>query len=196
MKAIFAALLSGVLAFSMQASAQEHLELFDVSDLQTALSLQASMRAGLNWKVGDRASYKLDMAGFLKGTSNNYVREDTGTGFWIVQEIDLMFQKQKVEILINKTTGRIERLLVNGQEQSVPQNETEVLEMKEDRITVPAGTFDCIYAKIRDRSDGKISEAWINPKVVPMSGTLKAVADSQLGKVVQEVTSMQFAPRP
>lgn len=196
MKAIFAALLSGVLAFSMNASAQEHLDLFDVRDLQTAFALEASMRAGLNWKVGDRATYKLDMGGFLKGTSNNYVREDVGTGFWIVQEIDLMFQKQKVEILINKTTGKIERLLVNGQEQSVPQTETEVLEMKEDRITVAAGTFDCIYAKIRDRSDGKISEAWINPKVVPMSGTLKAVADSQLGKVVQEVTTMQFAPRP
>lgn len=196
MKSIFATLLSAVLAFSVTASAQDQIEVFDVRDLQTALTIQASMRAGLNWKVGDRATYKLDMGGFIKGTSNNSVREDTGTAFWVVQDVDLMFQKQKVEILINKSTGQIERLLVNGQEQNVPQTESEVLEMKEDRITVAAGSFDCIYAKIRDRSDGKITEAWINPKVVPMSGTLKAVADSQFGKVVQEVTSMQFAPRP
>ncbi len=195
MKSFFVSLLSAVFAFSATASAQEQIEMIDARDLQTVLTIQANIQAGLDWKVGDRATYKLDMGGFLKGSSNNYVSQDTGTGFWIVQEIDLMFQKQKVETLINKATGQIEKMLVNGQEQSIPKVESEVLEMKEARVTVAAGTFDCIYVKIRDKSDGKISEAWINPQVVPMSGTLKAVADSPLGKVVQEVTSMQFAPR-
>lgn len=188
------ALVGSLLAMTMTSSAQA--QQIDLQDLQTALLVQAEMRAGLNWMVGDRATYSVDMGGFIKGTSNNSVREDTGTALWLVQDMDLGFQKQKVEILINKSNGQIEKLLVNGKEQSIPKKDAEIVEMKEAHITVAAGSFDCIYAKIRDKSDGSISEAWINPKVVPMAGTLKAMADSQFGKVVQEVTSMQFAPRP
>jgi hypothetical protein len=167
----------------------------DVQSLQVAALVQANYFTGLEWKVGDTADYSIDMGGFIKGTSHNFVREETATGFWMQQDVDLMIQKAKVEVLLNKSTGQIEKLLMNGQEQSIPKNNIEIVEMKESRITVAAGTFDCIYAKIRDKGDGKISEAWINPQVVPMSGTLKAISESQFGKVVQEAKSMQFAPR-
>ncbi len=193
MKSMLAAIAGLVIALASSQAAQAQI---NIDELQLALSVQASTRAGLNWKVGDRASYNLDMGGFIKGKSENSVREETATGFWMVQDVDLMIQKQKIEALVNKTNGQIEKLLVNGQEQSLPKKDTEIVEMKESSITVAAGSFECIYAKIRDKSDGKITEAWVNPKVVPMAGMLKAVADSQFGKVVQEVTSMQFAPRP
>jgi hypothetical protein len=167
---------------------------FDASALQNATMLEAGLRQGLNWHVGDKASYSLNIGGFIKGKSDNIVREDTGTAFWMVQDMDLMIQKQKVEALINKSTGQIEKLLVNGQEQSVPKSDQQILEMHEDHVTVAAGSFDCIYAKIQDKANNNyITEAWINPKAVPMSGMLKAIADSQLGKVNQELTSMSFA---
>lgn len=164
----------------------------DILALQQATIVQAAA-GGLNWRVGDKASYSVQLGGFIKGKSDNFVREDTGTGFWMVQDMDLMIQKSKVEILINKSTGQIEKLLVDGKEQSVPKSDQEILEMKESQITVPAGTFQCIYAKIKEKSDGKITEAWINPKIVPMSGLLKAIGESQFGQVIQEATSFSFA---
>ncbi len=165
-----------------------------VKALQNATIVQASY-AGLDWRVNDKSSYKISNV-LLNGTSDNFVREDTGTGYWLQQDMKLsMAGEQKMEILLNKTTGQIEKLLVNGQEQKVPESNVEVVEMKEDSVTVAAGTFKCIYAKIKNKDDGKISQAWINPKEVPMTGQIKAIAESQLGQITQELTSFQFAPR-
>lgn len=166
----------------------------DVPALQQSFVTQAAL-AGLNWKVGDKASYKLSIGGFINGTSDNYVREDVGTSLWMVQDMDMGFLgKQKIEILINKTNGQIEKLLVNGQEQKVPEaGKVEIVEMKESHIRVAAGEFDCVYVKVKDNSSGQIQEAWMNPQAVPMSGTLKSLGQSQLGQVTQELTSFQFA---
>lgn len=153
----------------------------------------ANAAQGLNWHVGDRASYKLD-GGFIKGTIESFVREDTGSGFWMQQDANLgLFGKQKVEILFNKADGQIQKLLVNGKEQSVPTaGDVEVIEMKEDHIRVAAGEFDCIYVKIKDKKEGQVQEAWINPGAVPMSGVIKSMSDTQLGKLTQELTSFSF----
>lgn len=194
MAKFFGMIASALVAVALSTPAQATIQ-FDAVALQNATMLEAKVNAGLNWKVGDKASYALDIGGFIKGKSDNFVREDTGTHYWMVQDMDLSIQKQKVEVMLNKANGQIDKLLVNGQEQSVPKSEQEILEMKESNITVPAGTYDCIYAKIKDKTNGNITEAWINPQIVPMMGLLKALADSQFGKVKQEATSFQFAPR-
>jgi hypothetical protein len=165
-----------------------------VAALQNATAVQAQAFAGLDWRVGDKASYKLSNI-ILNGTIDAFVREDTGTAYWMEQNMSVMGQAQKVEILLNKSTGQIEKLLVNGKEEKMPAANVEIVEMKESNVTVPAGTFDCIYAKIKNKDDGKISQAWINGKVAPMTGQLKAVAESQFGEITQEATSFQFAPR-
>lgn len=167
----------------------------DFAKLQAATMAEAST-LGLKWKVGDKATYSMNIGGFIKGTAVNFVREDNGTELWMQQDMDLGFMgKQKVEVLFDKATGQIKKLLANGQEQQIPSaSDQEVVEMKEDKIRVTAGEFDCIYAKIKNTKDGSIQEAWINPQAVPMSGMLKALADSQFGKVTQELTSFQFAP--
>ncbi|MEK7355863.1 MAG: hypothetical protein AAB250_05410 [Bdellovibrionota bacterium] len=169
---------------------------FDVGQLQVQALVEAQATQGLNWKVGDQADYSVDIGGFIKGTSHNFVREDTGTELWMVQDMDLGFAgKQKVEVLFDKATGQIKKMLANGQEQEIPDNkDVEIVEMKEDHLKVAAGEFDCIYAKIKNKKDGSIQEAWINPQEVPMSGLLKALADSQFGKVVQELNKFQRAP--
>jgi len=199
MTKIFSLIAAAMVAVSLSTQAQASLTSdvsANVQNLQMALQVHIQLAAGLNWHVGDKASYALDIGGFMKGTSNNFVREDAGTAFWMEQDMVVSGQSQKIEALVNKSTGQIEKLLLNGQPQDVPKSDTEVLEMHEDHITVQAGTFDCVYAKIRDKSDQKITEAWLNPKVVPMSGILKAIGDSQYGKVTQEVTSMSFASAP
>ena len=163
--------------------------------IQQSAMVQAVFTAGLNWKVGDKASYKLSNA-LLNGTVNSYVKQDTGTGYWFNQDVDLgAMGKQVMEILINKSTGKIEKLLVNGKEQAIPDNDQEIVETKGDHVRVPAGEFDCLYAKIKNKKDGSIAEAWLNMKLVPIAGMVKEIANSQVGPITEELTSMQFAPR-
>lgn len=169
---------------------------FDASQLQTQALVEAQLLQGLKWKVGDQADYSVTIGGFIKGSSHNFVREDLGSELWMVQDMDMGFMgKQKIEILFDKATGQIKKMLANGQEQQIPDNkDVEIVEMKEANITVAAGTYDCIYAKIKNKKDGSIQEAWINPQAIPMSGLLKALADSQFGKVTQELQKFQHAP--
>jgi len=155
--------------------------------IQSAVTTQ-----GLEWKVGQENDYKLNMGGFLNGTMKMSIREVGADGIWMVQDVDLMIQKQKIEVLIDPNTGAIKKMLVNGKEQTPPKSDYEVLEQKEDHITVPAGSYDAIYIKVKDNAqNGAISEQWVNPRDIPLSGMLKSVADSQLGKVTIELTSFK-----
>lgn len=147
---------------------------------------------GLNWVVGQENNYKLNMGGFLNGTMKMSVREIGADGAWLVQDVDLSIQKQKVEVLIDLNNGQIKKMIVNGKEQAPPKADYEVVETKEDHITVPAGAFDVIYMKVKDKANNNaISEQWINPRDIPISGMAKSLADSQLGKVTIELTSFK-----
>jgi len=147
---------------------------------------------GLNWKVGDENNYKLNMGGFINGTMKMYVREIGADGAWLVQDVDLMIQKQKVEALVDLNTGAVKKMLVNGKEQQPPKADYEIVEQKEASVTVPAGTFDSIYIKVKDKAqNNQITEQWVNPRDIPINGMLKSVADSQLGKVTIELTSFK-----
>jgi hypothetical protein len=195
MSKLFSTLIAAVAALGFSAPAQANLSDTIIS-FQTNFMMEAEATAGLNWVVGDKASFKMS-GGFINGKIDAFVRQDTGTSFWLQQDADLGFLgKQKIEILLNKSTGQIEKMLVNGQEQNVPEPNVEIVEMKQDRVRVSAGEFDCIYVKVKDKGNGQIQEAWVNPQKVPMSGQIKSVSDSQFGKITQELTSFQFAPRP
>ena len=154
-------------------------------------SIQENVVAfGPNWKVGDENNYKLNMGGFLNGTMKMYVREIGADGIWLVQDVDMMIQKQKIEMLLDANTGEVKKVLVDGREEQLPESDLEVIEQKEANITVPAGTFASIYLKIKDNANnGQISEMWVNPRDIPISGMLKSIQDSQLGKVTIELTS-------
>lgn len=181
---------------TIAAAAPAHAEiLIDVNAIEQAAMTEARL-TGLNWKVGDKASYKMS-GGFINGTAENVVREETNNGFWMVQDMNLgAIGKQKIEILFNKNTGAVEKVLVNGKEEKLPaQGDVEIIETKEARIKVIAGEFDAIYAKVRTKSDNRTQEAWLNPQAVPMSGMLKVIAETQFGKITQELTSFKFAAR-
>ncbi len=193
MTKFFGFIAAAVIALGSQAQAST---LVDAQTLQVQTMAQAQL-TGLNWTVGDQADYKISIGGFINGTAHSFVSKDEGASIWMQQDMDLGFAgKQKIEVQFEKATGKILKMLANGQEQQVPdQGDVEVVEMKEDNVTVPAGSFPCIYAKIKSKKDGSIQEAWINPQVVPMSGMLKALADSQFGKVTQEATKFSFAQK-
>lgn len=159
---------------------------------QQAQIQQSVVTQGLNWKVGDENNYKLNMGGFINGTMKMSVREIGADGIWLVQDVDLQIQKQKIEVLIDPNTGAIKKMLVNGKDQEVPKSDLEIIDQKEDKVTVPAGTYDAIYIKVKDKAQNNaISEQWVNPRDIPLSGMLKSLADSQLGKVTIELTSFK-----
>ncbi len=142
---------------------------------------------GLNWKVGEENNYKMNLGGFLNGSMKMYVREITADGVWMVQDVDLMIQKQKVEVLLDQATGQVKKMLVNGQEQQAPSSNPEIIDQRQERITVPAGTFDVIYVKMKDGDQE--SEMWVNPRDIPLSGMVKMAAQSPIGPVTTELVS-------
>ncbi len=159
---------------------------------QLAHIQESVVTQGLDWKVGQENNYKLNMGGFLNGTMKMYVREIAADGIWMVQDVDLSIQKQKIEVLIDPANGQVKKMLVNGKEQAPPKQDMEVIDQKEDKITVPAGTFEVIYLKVKDNANnGQISEMWINPRDIPLSGMAQSKADSQLGKVTIQLTSFK-----
>ncbi len=184
MKKLFCIL---ALAIGFQAHAM------DVAQVAVAVNSSPAMQVArllaLDWKVGDQASYSLKMS-MVNGTMLMNVREITAEGIWLDQDVDLgPFGKQESDLLVDQETGEVKKILVNGQEQQIPENNSEIVEAKDDRITVPAGTFDCIYAKIKDTKTQEITEAWINPELIPVSGMLKTIQPSQMGNVTLELTS-------
>ena len=176
------------LVFSVNAKAA--VSEFDVvNQIQMPVIMDQARTLGLDWKVGDSASYTIDM-GFIKGSMVSAVRSIGNDGIWMTQDMDLGFAgKQKIESLIDPNTGEIKKMLVNGKEQSVPKQDIEVIEVKEDHITVPAGAFDCIHARLKDKTNNNEINAWINPQLIPMSGMLKQIAPSQFGNVTVELKS-------
>jgi len=145
-----------------------------------------------NLKKGDEANYNVNMS-IIKGTMKMLVMDIVSEGVWIQQLMDLGFAgKQDVQTLIDPNTGEVKKMIVNGKEQAPPAaGTTEIIESKEDTVTVPAGTYTCLYVKAKVTQDGKASEAqqWINPKQVAVFGMVKMITQSQLGPVTVELTS-------
>lgn len=147
---------------------------------------------GFNLKKGDEANYKVDMS-IIKGSMKMLVMDVVAEGIWIQQLVDLGFAgKQDIQQLIDPSTGQIKKMIVNGKEQAPPAaGNQEIIETKEDTVTVPAGTFTCLYVKVKVTQDGKAQEAqqWVNPKLVAVFGMVKMITASQFGPVTVELTS-------
>jgi hypothetical protein len=146
----------------------------------------------IDWTVGDNADYTLK-GGIINGTMHTNVREATAEGFWIQQDMDMGFLgKEKVEILYDKNTGAVLQLIVNDQKQTPPSSsDMKVIESRRDKVTVPKGTFDCIYAKVQDTKQNQTSEIWLNPELIPIGGMIKTLAPSQLGTITVELTNFR-----
>jgi hypothetical protein len=162
-----------------------------ISHAQQVSIMDQAKTQGLDWKVGDQNDYTLDM-GFLNGSMTMRLREIVAEGYWLDQQMDLGFAgKQDAQMLLDPNTGEIKKMIVGGKEQEIPKSNVEIVEVVEDHITVPAGTFDCIHARIKDKDTNKETNAWINPQLIPLSGMLKTIQPSQFGDVTIELKSFK-----
>src|SRR6478672_8822024 len=111
-KSLFAVV---ALVFAVNAKAATFADVVVQTQLPSIMDQAHTM--GLGWKVGDLASYDIDM-GFIKGTMDMSVRSVEADGIWLVQDADLGFAgKQKIETLLDPNTGAIKKMIVNGKEQ-------------------------------------------------------------------------------
>ncbi len=183
LKGIFASL---VLAFSLSAHATTSI----VDVLVNHLTVQNEIEPlRLNWNVGDKANYNVNM-GFISGTMVMSVASVTDTEIWMNQDLDLGFMgKQKVETLLDRNTGAVKKMIVNGKEEQVPSQDIEVVSTNQESITVPAGTFDSMHVVLREKGKTDEIHMWANPVAIPISGLLKQVAPGPMGQVTIECTS-------
>lgn len=162
-----------------------------VVDAQTSIIQQTNF-AGLDWKVGDSATYDLTMAIVIRGTMVMSVASIGEEGIWMNEDIDMGHGiKQQMQILIDPSNGVTKKVVVLGREQQLPSADIEVVDTIEEQITVPAGTFDSMHITARNKAATKNNEIniWLNPQVVPVGGTLKQITHTQLGKMTTALRS-------
>lgn len=150
-----------------------------------------STQGTFDWKAGDEADYNMNM-GFISGKMIMKVVSVAPTEVVFSQDVDLGFMgKQHCDIAINPQNGQTKSFVCNGQAQDTSGGDTQIIENKEDTVTVPAGTFTCMYIKAQQTVQGnqQTVEQWINPKLIPVMGMAKTIAPSQIGQVVVELTA-------
>ena len=167
-----------------------HASLQDIATTVAKQSLAQVQEALINWKVGDRMNYKLTVGGFVEGTMNKAVTEDTGKTLWIEQIMDVLGQKNEVKIEINKEDGTVVKMIVNGEEQEAPTGEIEIISQEFTKVTVPAGTFECVYIKAKTEEVESI-ELWANPAETVMDGALKQKMNTGMVDITMELLSFE-----
>ena len=178
--------------FAMSAQASPLSLQFEIHKQMIAM-IESLHGMALDWKVGDTASYDLNVGDFIKGSMVMTVKSIDGDGIWLNQDADLGFAgKQEVQELLDPTTGAIKKMIANGQEQQIPKQDLEVIDTIEEQVTVPAGTFSSIHVRAKDKSnnDGEVN-AWLNPQLVPVGGALKQSAPTQFGVMTMELNSFK-----
>ena len=169
-------------------SAKSPFEIFQQMTIQPVVGKQLVGLGLINWTVGDNAKYNMDM-GFVKGTMVMSVTSITTDEVWIAQDMNLGFLgQQKAETLIDTNTGAVKKMIVNGKEQEIPEQDLELIEIIDDTVTVPAGTFDCQHVRLKDNKSGDEIKIWSNATVA-MSGMVKTIQPGQFGEVTVELTS-------
>jgi hypothetical protein len=142
-----------------------------------------------NWNPGDKANYNLSVGTFLKGTMNMEVLSFDGSILALKQVMDLKVMKQDCEISLDVGTGEITKMVCNGQTQDPGAQDVEIIETRQEKVTVPAGTFDSTWVKAREKTQNTVSEQWVNPFDIPVLGMIKMKAASQMGEINAVLTS-------
>lgn len=154
---------------------------------------QSTLGNLINWKVGDAMYSNVTIQGMpINGTMTESVTKDNGDGtFWFNQTIDLMIQKQSADIEMNRADGKILKYVVNGQEQTPPDNSNiQIISQDYGSVTVPAGTFKAIHivAKTQQQGQDVQIEEWANPKDTAMDGGIKTIMVTQGQTITMELT--------
>ncbi len=153
---------------------------------------QIVMPMNLNWRVGSTADYQID-GGFISGTMHAFVKSEVPRGYWVRQDIDLGFAgRRNAEMLYDRATGKMIALVIDGEPQTLPDpTDIQTIASRRERVTVPRGTFECLYTKTRNVRKNEELETWINTSV-PVSGLVKTNTPTPIGQMTIELTN--FTP--
>lgn len=142
----------------------------------------------INWKVGDKASYNVEIMGQAIGTMDEYVDRYEGQTLWLVEKMSLAGQAQEVDTQIDRTNGKILQILANGQAQQVPTDTPTVTGQEVVDITVPAGTFHVAHITF-NTSQIQGAQVWMNPQAIVLEGSAKQDVPQMGLDIVMELTS-------
>lgn len=146
---------------------------------------------GLNWKVGDLAEFDLKLA-VIPGTMLMFVADIQGSIAVLNQELSIGPVTQGCDMYLNLNTGELVKTVCAGQEQKPEStNDTEVVEIKEETITVPAGKFATVYIKAVTGPKKQVVEQWINRKDIPILGLVQSVTPSPIGSMTLKLKAFK-----
>lgn len=160
-----------------------------VAHLQAGIQSQMDAFNVINWEVGENSQYKLTSTFGDLGTMQKRVDREQGNAVWIITETAGQIGNKRIEMLIDRATGETLEYIEDGERKQPPSNDDfEIIDQTEDRVTVPAGTFDTI--KITGRSSQvRRLEIWFNPRDVVMEGTVQMKADTGFLPVTMKLMS-------
>lgn len=161
----------------------------------------------INWNLGDYSEYVLDLGFFGKGSiQKKATKEDNNnTAIWITTMAKTPLMNQKIETLISRATGKILKLLVDGQEQPYKDHELELISKEPSEITLSIEneqgekekkTFRVIHIKVKDKTDDAAIETWINPKDITLDGTAKTILKKSFLTTTLELTKYGYGKKP
>jgi len=151
---------------------------FDITVLQVKVAQVQALQL-LNWEVGQENEHNISLMG-MTGTMHSVVTQETDVGYWLTQDVSVGGMDQKMEIHFNKDDASIIEMKVNGKKQDPPAApNVEVEEMKDDKVTVPAGAFDCMFVQIRNVDNDERTKLWVNQQLIPIDGMLKMETKTQ-----------------
>jgi hypothetical protein len=167
-------------------SAYASVELLSTADFTLVSPMEL-----IKWKVGDTMQYKVSIGAFGSiGSSSKTVTKDEGAAIWVRQTMNLVIQNETVDILIDKTDGKVLKLVRNGKEQPIPDDKMEIISQEYEEVTVPAGKFQSLHIIAKTKDVPKL-EVWVNPQDTVMDGALKQIMKTQLGDITLELTSFK-----
>lgn len=160
---------------------------------QSTLIRNSLSGAQTRWHIGDEDVYQINL-GPISGNLVARVAEIETAGVWVDQKIDMgLAGSQRIRELIDPQTGKTLRIFIDGVEQNPANSETETISTNSDRVSVPAGTFDCMHGVLKGKKDGQLIEIWVNPQAVPLAGMVKMIQPSSLGKATLTLKSFKKA---
>ncbi|MEK6579027.1 MAG: hypothetical protein AABZ55_07350 [Bdellovibrionota bacterium] len=136
--------------------------------------------------------YQVTLGEDIKFTEHRRVASETEAGIWLQKIREGEQVNGKFDILFYRDTGKIIEYWFNGVKTNLPKEASfEVLETRETKISVPAGTLDCQYRKIRYPRLDIYSEFWENKGVVPMPGLIKFLSLQMETLIAYELISFK-----
>lgn len=145
----------------------------------------------IDWKIGDYQDYKVTIGGFgLEGTMHKEVFGEEGNGVWVRQDLNLTIQRDKTEVLYDRETGKVLKLVRNGKEEKLPDSDIELIDQKRETIEVPAGKFDVMHITAKSK-DVKQIDVWMNPRKISLDGAAKMAMQQESIQITMVLTKFK-----